>query len=100
MINGILIKELRVEKGLTQDKLGTLIGAGGNIVSRWERGKATPSYHYIQKLSEIFDKPIDFFIEGNNCFVECGKDRYQRGTSAPGAFAVISCRDSFALNIF
>lgn len=66
MINGILIKELRVEKGLTQDKLGTLIGAGGNIVSRWERGKATPSYHYIQKLSEIFDKPIDFFIEGNN----------------------------------
>ena len=55
-------------------------------------------------LGDIADVPwrshsLDFFIEGNNSFVEYGKDRYQRGTSAPGAFAVISCRDSFALNI-
>lgn len=66
MINGVLIKELREEKGLTQDKLGTLIGATGNIISRWERGKATPSYHYVQKLSEIFDTSIDFFVKGTN----------------------------------
>lgn len=64
MVNGEVIRDLREEKGLTQDKLGALIGAGGNLVSRWERGKSVPGSYYLQKLSEFFEKPIDYFIEG------------------------------------
>lgn len=70
MIDGNLIKKLRNEKNLTQDELGELIGASGNIVSRWEREKATPSHYYVQKLSEFFEKPIDFFIKGINSGVK------------------------------
>ena len=64
MIDGILIKELRREKGLSQSELGDLVGAEGNLVSRWERGASTPSHYYMVKLSEVFDKPLDYFTKG------------------------------------
>ena len=65
MIDGTLIKKMREEKGMTQTELGLSIGTDGNLVSRWERNKATPSHHYMEKLSEQFGKPIDFFIKGD-----------------------------------
>lgn len=66
MIDGILIKELRREKGLSQAELGDLVGAEGNLVSRWERGASTPSHYYMVKLSEVFDKPIDYFVKSED----------------------------------
>lgn len=66
MVDGTIIKKLREEKGITQAELGTAIGTDGNLISRWERGKATPSHHYMAKLSEEFRKPIDFFIKGDS----------------------------------
>ena len=61
MVNGLTIKKLREERGLTQAELGSQIGADGNLVSRWERNRAVPSHPYIEKLAEIFGKPVDFF---------------------------------------
>ena len=61
MIDGITIKKLREEKGLTQSELGSQIGTDGNLVSRWERNRAVPSHIYLEKLSELFGKPVDFF---------------------------------------
>ena len=66
MIDGVLIKELRKEKGLSQAELGDLVGAEGNLVSRWERGASTPSHYYMLKLSEVFDKPIDYFVKSED----------------------------------
>lgn len=66
MINGSLIRQLREEKKMTQSELGASIGAEGNLISRWERDKAKPSYPYIVKLSNVFGKTIDFLIDGNN----------------------------------
>ena len=63
MVDGMLIKEMRKEKGLSQEELGELIGGEGNLVSRWERGASSPSSYYMQKLSEVFDKPVDYFIK-------------------------------------
>ena len=63
MIDGLILRELRREKGLSQEELGDLVGTDGNIVSRWERGASNPNLHYMQKLSEVFDKPVDYFIK-------------------------------------
>ena len=60
MVDGILIKELRKEKGLSQEELGYMIGTEGNLVSRWERGASSPSPYYLHKLSEVFDKPVEY----------------------------------------
>ena len=66
MIDGILIKELRKEKGLSQAELGDLVGAEGNLVSRWERGASTPSHYYMIKLSEVLEKPVEYFIKAED----------------------------------
>ena len=66
MIDGTLIKELRKEKGLTQSDLASLVGTEGNVISRWERGASNPSHFYMIKLSEVFEKPVDYFMRGEN----------------------------------
>ena len=68
MINGDLLRKLREEKNLTQAELGARVGAEGNLVSRWERGKATPSQKYLVNLSTVFDKPIDFLLKMNGFY--------------------------------
>ena len=66
MFNGLILKELRRGKGLSQEALGELVGTDGNVVSRWERGSSSPSPYYVQKLSEALEKPIDYFIKGED----------------------------------
>ncbi|MBQ3402189.1 MAG: helix-turn-helix transcriptional regulator [Synergistaceae bacterium] len=66
MIDGVLIKELRKEKGLTQSDLAGQIGTEGNVISRWERGASTPSHYYMLKLSEALEKPVDYFLKGED----------------------------------
>lgn len=66
MIDGNLIKSLRREKGLSQEELGDLVGTEGNLVSRWERGTSTPSLHYMHKLSEVLERPVDYLMKGES----------------------------------
>ncbi|MFQ2091063.1 LexA family protein [Aeromonas taiwanensis] len=49
------IKELRKKQGLTQQKLGELIGANRASVSQWESGDVSPSADYLVALARVFD---------------------------------------------
>lgn len=51
---------------LTQDDLGRKLGyKDGAYISRWESGDRIPGTKSLQKLAEIFDKPLAwFFTEG------------------------------------
>ena len=61
---GERIKELRLEKGLSQLRLGKLIGVSQKAVDYWERGVNEPKVSYIIKLVKVFDLSFDeFFIE-------------------------------------
>jgi predicted ATPase/transcriptional regulator with XRE-family HTH domain len=52
-----LLRAARRERGWTQQQLADLIGAPLPLnITRWERGVAMPSAHYIQKLVEVFGK--------------------------------------------
>ncbi|MBQ7545220.1 MAG: helix-turn-helix transcriptional regulator [Synergistaceae bacterium] len=64
MIDGSVLKELRRERGLSQEELGNLVGTEGNVISRWERGTSTPSLHYVHKLSEVLERPVDYLMKG------------------------------------
>ena len=66
MIDGTRLRELRNARGLTQAELGEMIGTDGNLVSRWERGYSTPSSYYMLKLSEILEKPAEYFSKGED----------------------------------
>jgi len=52
-----LLRAARRERGWTQQQLADLIGAPLPLnITRWERGVAVPSAHYVQKLAEVFGK--------------------------------------------
>ena len=48
------IKQLRAESGLTQDRLGELVGVTGKAVCSWELGLKTPRMPVIERLADLF----------------------------------------------
>ena len=59
---GERIKELRGEKGLTQQALARDIGVSQKAVDYWERGINEPKASYIVKLADYFDVSADFLL--------------------------------------
>ena len=56
---GEKIKELRYEKGLTQEEIGALIGISAQSVSKWERGEGYPDIEMLPPLANYFGISID-----------------------------------------
>ena len=61
---GEKIKELRIEKGLSQMQLSKLIGVSQKAIDYWERNINEPKASYIIALVKFFDLTFDdFFID-------------------------------------
>ena len=56
---GKFLKELRKEKGYTQEALGEKIGVTNKTVSRWETGTYMPPVECLVLLSDIYDVSIN-----------------------------------------
>ncbi|MBE7079279.1 MAG: helix-turn-helix transcriptional regulator [Clostridiales bacterium] len=56
------IKELRIEKGLSQSALAKKIGASQKAVDYWELGINEPKLSYIMGLVEAFGLSYDEFF--------------------------------------
>ena len=61
---GKFIKELRTDKGLSQNQLGEEIHVTRQAISNWENGKALPDSDLLRKLSELFNVSIDELLSG------------------------------------
>ncbi len=57
-----IIKDLRVEKGLTQNNLANLCGVHQTAVSQWEKGRTAPDKKSLRILSEIFGVSVDVIM--------------------------------------
>ncbi|MCP4129999.1 MAG: helix-turn-helix transcriptional regulator [bacterium] len=57
------IRSLRKEKGLSQEKLGEMIGTHLTQVNRFEKGHAQPSIDIVKKIMEIFDVSADYLLD-------------------------------------
>lgn len=60
---GEKIKELRLEKGISQMQLGKLIGVSQKAVDYWERSVNEPKASYIIALVKAFGISYDEFFE-------------------------------------
>ena len=61
---GTRIKELRIEKGLSQYNLGKMVGVSQKAIDYWERNVNEPKVRYIMALVRVFDISYDeFFAE-------------------------------------
>ena len=56
---GEKIKELRYEKGLTQEEIGALIGVSAQSVSKWERSEGYPDIEMLPSLANYFGISMD-----------------------------------------
>ncbi len=61
---GKFLKELRNEKGFTQETLGEKVGVTNKTVSRWETGTYMPPVECLVLLSDIYGVSINEIVAG------------------------------------
>ncbi len=61
-INPSKIKELRVEKGLSQRELAKLLKVSDQAISKWEKGQSVPSAIHLIEMMRIFDVGAEDFM--------------------------------------
>ena len=68
---GTRIKNLRLQKGYSQQELAQMLGVPKGIVSKYENNERNPSYENLIKLADIFQVTTDFLL---------GRKRSERDT--------------------
>ncbi len=61
---GMFLKELRVEKNLTQEKLAELLGVTNRSVSRWENGNNMPDLSLLMEIADVYGVGVDEILDG------------------------------------
>ena len=56
------LKDLRKEKGMTQIELAIALGVSSGTVAMWETGKRKPSFEMFEKLTQVFERRIDYIL--------------------------------------
>lgn len=75
---GAFLKQLRKNKGLTQEQLAAHFYVSSRTVSRWETGYNMPDVDMLIDLADFYDVDIRQIIDGER--KEDGKDRETKDT--------------------
>ncbi len=59
------LKQLREQKGMTQDDLAQRLQITKSAVSGWERGERHPRFDMLDEVADIFDCDINYLL-GNS----------------------------------
>lgn len=59
------LRSLRADRGLSQSKLGKIVGVTRGAVSQWEQGETVPSMEHLIMLAKHFKLPLEQ-ITGHN----------------------------------
>jgi transcriptional regulator with XRE-family HTH domain len=58
------LRQLRTQKGLSQEDLGKIVGLHYNHIGRYERGESRPSADKLQTLAETLGVSNDYLMSG------------------------------------
>ena len=61
---GLFLKELRKERGLTQEQLAEKLGVTNRTVSRWETGTNVPDLDVLIDISEFYQIDVKELLNG------------------------------------
>ena len=61
---GGFLRDLRKEKGQTQEALSEMFGVSSRSVSRWENGKTMPDLATLVELADYYGVDIKEIIDG------------------------------------
>lgn len=56
------LKDIRKEKGLTQDDLAAAVGVKRAVISKYENGSISPSLDMLEKIAEALNVPVSSFL--------------------------------------
>jgi len=62
---GNIIRELRIERGMTQKQLADKMNISDKTVSKWERGLGCPDVSLLTELSDLLDVDIGKLLSGD-----------------------------------
>ena len=62
MIFNERLKELRIEKQLSQKELADLLSTGQSSISAWERGEREPLAHQLIDLARVLECSVDYLL--------------------------------------
>jgi transcriptional regulator with XRE-family HTH domain len=66
MALGERIRQLRSERGWSQDELAVQVGSDARAISRYENGRITPSLDALIRVAEVFNVSLDYLaVEGS-----------------------------------
>jgi len=57
-----ILKNLRIEKGLTYEELAKQIGYSKAIIGFWENAQKQPTMNALIKLADYFNVSIDYLV--------------------------------------
>jgi transcriptional regulator with XRE-family HTH domain len=57
---GLILKNLRIKSGLSQQQLGAKINRDKGIISRYENNYQTPSFETMRDFAAIFNVSMDY----------------------------------------
>ncbi len=63
---GKQLKDLRIEKGLSQRELGKVFNVCNQTISFWETGSREPDLDTLVEIAHYFDVSIDSLLDKNN----------------------------------
>ena len=85
---GKLIRELRTEKGLTQQELASLLGVSPTAVSKWENGRGLPDISMLEPLVKVLQVTFAEIILGERAAHEAaGTEAVMNKTEEPAKAA-------------
>ena len=61
-IFSIRLKELRIEKGLTQKELAVAVNTTDDSIFSWEKGRSQPPIETIRSLCRVLDSSADYLL--------------------------------------
>lgn len=62
MLQGDRLKNLRLQKRLTQDRVAELLETSIRMVARYEAGETDPSGDVIARMANVFDVSADYLL--------------------------------------
>ena len=64
-IFGKKLKELRIERGFSQQKLGEILGFCNQTISFWESGSREPDLDTLLEIAHFFEVSLEELLEEN-----------------------------------
>lgn len=61
-MDGIRLRQLRLQKKLTCENLAEILGTGKSTVSKWENNLLEPDNEMIKIISDFFDVSTDYLL--------------------------------------